>query len=82
MKKRNRSRTAARKIEHPAPAVHSAQIRRELSDLIQHLDADRERVDDPRFQALLSTSAAVLRGVSDMYAHYDEERARDTRLRE
>jgi len=66
--------------DSPSPAVHSAHIRRELSDLIEHLEADRDRVPDPHFQGLLSTSAAVLRGVSNAYAEYDEKQSQQRHL--
>ncbi len=54
------------------PRVHSENIQHRLTDLIDHLHADIERVGEPRFQALLETSAEVLTGLRTAYRHYDE----------
>lgn len=61
--------------DSPPPAMLSAHIRREISDLIAHLDADRERVEDPHLQGMLASAAAVLRGLDDSFAAYDDDRA-------
>jgi hypothetical protein len=53
------------------PTVHSGHIRDELSHLIEHLRKDVERVREPRFQALLETSAEVLLGLRKAFEHYD-----------
>jgi len=45
------------------PRVHSEHIQQQLDELIQHARADIERVTEPRFQALLETSAEVLTGL-------------------
>lgn len=59
------------------PAVHQQNIQRMLEDLIRHTREDIERVDEPRFQALLETSAEVLTGLKTAFEHYGrkEERA-------
>lgn len=62
-----------------SPSVHSARIRRQLGELIEHLKADGERVDDPHFRALTEVSAEILKGMSAVFADYDE--AREKRLR-
>jgi hypothetical protein len=59
---------SASKIE---PSVHSANIRRMLSELTEHVREDVKLVDEPRFQALLETSAEVLTGLNTAFAHYD-----------
>ena len=53
------------------PRVHSENIQHRLTDLIDHLHADIERVTEPRFQALLETSAEVLAGLRSAYVSYD-----------
>lgn len=58
------------------PAVHRDNIRLQLTELIDHLKADVERIVEPRFQALLETSAEVLKGVRTAFEHYDEHRER------
>jgi hypothetical protein len=45
-----------------------------ISVLVTHLRQDLKRVDEPRFQALLETSAEVLTGLKTAFAHYDEGR--------
>lgn len=54
------------------PRVHSENIRHQLTALIDHLHTDIERVNEPRFQALLETSAEVLTGLKAAFTHYDE----------
>jgi hypothetical protein len=53
------------------PSVHSEHIQHQLTDLIDHLHTDIERVSEPRFQALLETSAEVLNGLKSAFASYD-----------
>jgi hypothetical protein len=53
------------------PAVHSTNIQKMLSDLIGHMRADVKRVQEPRFQALIETSAEVLTGLKTAFTHYD-----------
>ena len=60
----------------PDPAVHSKNIQRQLTDLVEHLREDIEVVDDPRFAALLETSAEVVNGLKTAFAHYDQGRER------
>jgi len=54
------------------PRVHSENIQHRLTDLIDHLHTDIERVNEPRFQALLETSAEVISGLRTAFRHYDE----------
>jgi hypothetical protein len=58
------------------PKVHSENIQRQLDELIQHARADIERVTEPRFQALLETTAEVLTGLKTAYRHYGEKHER------
>ena len=52
------------------PAVHSAHLQQEVSALIDHMRKDIERVVEPRFQALLETSAEVLGGLRKAFLDY------------
>jgi hypothetical protein len=54
------------------PSVHSRNFQAELSELIDHAHRDIERVAEPRFQALLETTAEVLQGLRAAFEHYDE----------
>ncbi|MDB6114822.1 MAG: hypothetical protein JWQ83_803 [Lacunisphaera sp.] len=65
-----------------SPVVHSNHIRKQLSELIDHLNADLTRVDDLRFRALLEVSAEMLGGVRAAFAHYDEGREKQIHLSE
>ena len=52
---------------------HARNIQRMLSDVIEHVRTDISKVDDPKFQALLETSAEVLIGLRTAYAHYEKK---------
>ena len=59
--------------ETPAnPIEHSHNIQKQLSELIDHAKKDIERVSEPRFQALLETTAEVLGGLRTAFEHYDQ----------
>ncbi|HTL54686.1 MAG TPA: hypothetical protein VL361_03370 [Candidatus Limnocylindrales bacterium] len=52
---------------------HAQNIQRMLSDLIQHVREDVGKVQEPKFQALLETSAEVLNGLRTAYEHYEKK---------
>jgi hypothetical protein len=56
----------------PDPAVHSRNIQDGLAELIEHAKRDVDRVSEPRFQALLETTAEVLGGLRAAFEHYDQ----------
>lgn len=58
------------------PAVHSRHLQDQLTELIDHLRADVNRVSEPRFQALLETGAEVLSGLRLAFIHYDQNAER------
>lgn len=55
------------------PKIHSDHLQNELSEMIDHLRADVGRVNEPRFQALLETSAEVLGGLRTAFQDYDRQ---------
>lgn len=55
-----------------SPAVHCENLKRELTELIDHLRKDLERVDEPQFKALCETSAEVLGGLRKAFEDYGE----------
>jgi phosphate uptake regulator len=65
-----------------SPVVHSGHIRRQLTGVIDHLNADLTRVDDLRFRALLEVAAEMLKGVRTAFAQYDEGREKSIHLSE
>ena len=59
-------------INSADPKVHSTHIQEMLQDLIDHTRQDVDRVQEPRFQALLETSAEVLNGLKTAYRDYND----------
>ena len=58
------------------PKVHSQHLQHQLAELIEHLRLDGSLLADPRFGALLETSAEVLTGLKAAFNHFDEEKER------
>jgi hypothetical protein len=58
-----------------SPLVHSKNLQRELTKLIDHVEVDTRRVDDPRFRGLLEKSAEVLRGLRTLFERYGQRSA-------
>ena len=54
------------------PKLHSATIQKSLNGLVRQLRGDIDQVEEPRFQALLETSAEVLLGLEKAFADYSE----------
>lgn len=52
------------------PRVHAGNIQQMLTDLIDHLREDIDRVAEPKAQALFETSAEVLIGLRTAFEHY------------
>jgi hypothetical protein len=59
-------------IDSSDPNVHSRNIENVLHELITHMRQDLEKVNEPRFQALLETSAEVLGGLRTAFRDYSE----------
>lgn len=55
------------------PFIHARAMQRRLDDLISHARDDISRITEPRMQALLETSAEVLRGLKVAYEHYEQQ---------
>ena len=54
--------------------VHTAKLRAEMQQLVDHLRSDVNLVDDPRAKAMFETSAEVLLGLVKTYQDYDAGR--------
>jgi hypothetical protein len=52
------------------PRVHCENLKRQLTELAEHLRKDVERVDDARFKALCETSAEVVLGLRKAFEDY------------
>ena len=59
-------------IQSSDPVVHSENIQRMLSELANHARRDIDQVDEPRFQALLETTAEVLGGLQTAFSDYNQ----------
>jgi hypothetical protein len=55
------------------PRAHSANIRAEFRQLVQHLREDITKVDEPKAQALFETAAEVIGGLETAFKHYEEK---------
>ena len=55
------------------PQYHAQNIQRMLSNLIEHVREDVGKVEEPKFQVLLETSAEVLSGLRTAYEHYQKK---------
>jgi hypothetical protein len=63
------------KTEHETssdPAVHCENLKRQITELIEHLKQDVQRVNEPQFKALCETGAEVLGGLRKAFEHYGE----------
>ncbi len=59
-------------LETSDPIPHSKNIQNGLQELIDHVRRDVSKVQEPRFQALLETTAEVLTGLKTAFEHYAE----------
>jgi hypothetical protein len=55
------------------PRAHTANVRKEFRELIDHLRGDINKIDEPKAQALLETAAEVLTGLDTAFKHYEEK---------
>jgi hypothetical protein len=55
------------------PRQHTANVRRMLNDVMDHLREDVKRVEEPQAKALFETAAEVLGGLLKAFEHYDKK---------
>ena len=60
-------------IASKEPKAHTANIRGEFRELIEHLREDVEKVDDPKAKALFETAAEVISGLDTAFEHYEQK---------
>jgi hypothetical protein len=63
---------SSKTINSTDPKVHSAEIQHKLEDLVEYIRRDIDSTSEPRFQALLETSAEVLIGMRTAFRDYSE----------
>ena len=55
------------------PRAHTANVRKEFRELIEHLRGDVNKIDEPKAQALFETAAEVITGLETAFKHYEEK---------
>lgn len=55
------------------PKVDSKDIQKKLEELIERVRKDVDRIEEPRFEALLETTAEVLIGLRTAFKDYNEK---------
>ncbi len=55
------------------PRAHTANVRKEFRELIDHLRGDIYKIDEPKAQALFETAAEVISGLDAAFKHYEEK---------
>ena len=55
------------------PRAHTANVRKEFRELINHLRGDINKIDEPKAQALFETTAEVISGLDTAFKHYEEK---------
>jgi hypothetical protein len=60
----------SRTLETSDPKAHAANIEQMLTEIIDHVRSDIDKVDEPKAQVLFETSAEVLIGLRTAYHHY------------
>ena len=56
------------------PHTHSHRMGAWLDEMISHLRADLQQVDEPQLKAMFETSAEVLSGLKKAYSDYEQKR--------
>lgn len=54
------------------PRYHTQKLQREMRDLIAHLRADVEKVEEPQAKAMFETSAEVLGALVKAFQDYEQ----------
>jgi hypothetical protein len=55
------------------PRAHTANVRKEFRELIDHLRGDINKIDELKAQALFETTAEVISGLDTAFKHYEEK---------
>ena len=55
------------------PLHHTRKMSQRLTETIEHLRADINKVDDPQFKAMFETSAEVLGGLVKAFEDYEKK---------
>ena len=55
------------------PRAHTANVRKEFGELIDHLRGDVHKIYEPKAQALFETAAEVISDLNTAFKHYEEK---------
>jgi hypothetical protein len=55
-----------------APKYHNQQMQGRLQELVEHLRADIENVNEPKLKAMFETAAEVLHGLQKAFRDYEQ----------
>ena len=55
------------------PRAHTANVRKEFRQLIDHLRGDVDKITEPKVQALFETTAEVISGLDTAFKHFEEK---------
>ena len=55
------------------PRAHTANVRKEFRELVEHLRDDINKIDEPKAQALFETAAEVISGLETAFKHYEDK---------
>ena len=55
------------------PQAHTANVRKDFGELIEHLRGDIKKSDEPQARALFETAAEVISGLDTAFKHYEEK---------
>ncbi|MBW4699762.1 MAG: hypothetical protein KME03_18065 [Aphanocapsa lilacina HA4352-LM1] len=58
-------------LPESSPRYHTAKIKTKLTELVEHLRTDVDKVDDTKARVLFETTAEVLLGLRTAYDHYE-----------
>jgi hypothetical protein len=58
------------------PRHHTRRMQARLQEMMDHLRADIDEVDEPQLEAMLETAAEVLGGLKKAFADYDRKTER------
>ena len=53
--------------------AHTANVRKEFRQLIDHLRGDIDKITEPKAQALFETTAEVISGLDTAFKHYEQK---------
>ena len=55
------------------PRAHTANVRKQFWELIDHLRGDIRKMTEPKAQALFETTAEVISGLGTAFKHYAQK---------